>query len=294
MSIEKKRKDIYGKIDPSNPESGLSHSADGRTIIITGAGRGIGRSIALNYAKARASVIVLSSRTTGELVEVKEEISKINSEVKVIIQECDVTSEESVKQLIEVSVKSSPSENVGFTLINNAGYLEPNSFIADSDPSTWWKTWEINVKGTYLPTHYILPHLKNHTSKVHYIINVSSAGSKITRPGMSAYQPTKTAINRFTDFLDVEHRESHNLRTFSVHPGGVMTKLAENMPAYTHHILSDTPELMGGFAVWLGSGQADFVSGRYIEANWDVDDILKFKEKVTESGSQLWKTIVNV
>ncbi|BFZ62798.1 hypothetical protein YB2330_003908 [Saitoella coloradoensis] len=293
MSIEGKHHDIYPAIDPSNPSSGLANAAEGRTVIITGAGRGIGRSIALNYAKAKAKIIVLAARTASQLTEVAEEIKKINDGIKILEVETDVTDASSVTNLIEKAVDESGKEAL-YTLFNNAGILEPNLTIAESDPDTWFKTWEINLKSTYLPTHYLLPHLSPNTPKPHYIINTSSIGSRGTRAGFSAYQPSKTAINRFTAFLDTEHHSTHNLITFAVHPGGVMTELArESMPKDTWGLLCDTPELMGGFGVWVGSGACDWARGRYLECNWDVEDIASKRGEV-EGGSEWGRTIVVV
>jgi len=292
--IGRKKHDIYPAIDPSHLDSGLAHSAAGRTIIVTGSGRGIGRSIALNYAKAGAEVLVLTSRTVEELTTVAQEISAINPHVKVIPQVCDVSNEESVKQLIEVSVQAS-NEYTGFTLINNAAYASAVESIEESTPENWWRNFEVNIKGVYLTTRFLLPHLKERKSKIHYIINVTSGGGvRRTGLGYSAYSCSKGAVNRFTDFLDVEHRESHNLRTFAVHPGGVDTKLSLVMPSNTRHLLTESPELMGGFSVWLGSGKVDWASGRYLECLWDAEDILKLEPKVTENGSQLLKIVVNV
>jgi len=289
--IDNKHQDIYPAIDPSDPSSSLANSAEGRTIIITGAGRGIGRAIALYSAKAKASIIILASRTTTEIHAVAEEITAIDASVKVVTQACDVSDEESVKALIAAAVQASP-EHAVYTLINNAGYLHPNAPIGAGSPAEWWKTWEINVKGTYLPTHFLIPHLDPNTPKPHYIINISSHGSREIKPGANAYQTSKIAVNRFTEFLHIEHAQSHNLCTFAVHPGGVKTTLTALVPEKWQGLLADTPELMGGFAVWLASGKADWASGRYLEANWDVDEILAMKDKV--EGTSIWKTVVDV
>lgn len=73
------------------------------------------------------------------------------------------------------------------------------------------------------------------------------------------------------------------MKVMSYHPGGVMSKLArDSMPKETHSILIDKPELAGNFCVWLASGKADFLSGRYSSCNWDVDEIMAMKEKIVE------------
>ena len=66
------------------------------------------------------------------------------------------------------------------------------------------------------------------------VVNISSVGAHVTRVGASAYQMTKFALLRFSEFLVAEYGEK-GLLSFAVHPGGVMTELAKNMPSFTHH-----------------------------------------------------------
>ncbi|KAJ3042897.1 hypothetical protein HDV00_006459 [Rhizophlyctis rosea] len=231
------RHDIYPLIDPADPSSQLSNSAAGRTVIVTGAGRGIGRSIALNYAKSNAKVIVIAARTAFQLDEVETELKQSNPACIVVKQPTDVTDENSVKALIEAAVAHS-EKGAPFTLVNNAGYGPKPTSILESDPKIWRQVWDINVNGPYLTTRYLLPHLSPTTMSPNYVINISSIGSRRTRPGLSAYQPSKTAVNRFTEFLQLEHGETHNLVTFAVHPGGVETELGkECLPEEIHKLV---------------------------------------------------------
>ncbi|CAF1510412.1 unnamed protein product [Didymodactylos carnosus] len=287
--MEGKHHDIYAAIDPSSSASGLNNSAKGKTVIITGAGRGIGRSISINFAKAGAKTVVLASRTAAQLAEVGKEIKMVAPECNVIQQITDVGNVESVKKLIEKAVSVSDPATA-YVLVNNAGISEPNFNIADTNPEYWWNTWETNLKGTYLLTRFLLTHLSTESPSPHYIINVSSAASYWLVPGYSAYQLSKAALNRFTEIIDMEYSKSHNLKTFAVHPGCVLTDMVKTSPSETHGLFKDTPELMGGFTVWICGGQVDFASGRYLEANWDTNDILKMEKQVQESN--LWKTCV--
>lgn len=126
-------------------------------------------------------------------------------------------------------------------LINNAGYLETFTPVADSDIDEYWKTWEVNYRGVYWVTKAFLPLLLSPNFKnarkedgLKTIVNLSSAGAHLTRFGASAYQTTKFALLRFTEFLAAEYG-GEGLLPFAVHPGGVMTELSSNMPKYTHH-----------------------------------------------------------
>jgi NADP-dependent 3-hydroxy acid dehydrogenase YdfG len=88
-------------------------------------------------------------------------------------------------------------------LVNNAGYCEPWVRMHEVQATEWWKTWGINVRGTFLPMHAALQAaLARPERPVKLtVINTSSVGSAATCVGTSSYQSTKTAVNRFTEFL---------------------------------------------------------------------------------------------
>ncbi len=114
------------------------------------------------------------------------------------------------------------------------------------------------------------------------IILITSAGSLRARPGASAYQSTKLAINRLAQFIDADHGKQ-GIRAFAIHPGGVPTKLALGMPQDMHAILVDTPQLSGGMCVYLSSSsRADFLRGRYISSTWDVTELEARKQEILE------------
>ena len=98
-------------------------------------------------------------------------------------------------------------------------------------------------------------------------------------PGASGYQAGKTAINRFTEFVYEEYKDK-GIRVFAYHPGGVKTTLATGMPEKYHHFLGDTAELPAGFCLYLASSKADYLNGRYVSANWDVDELEQIKDEI--------------
>ena len=98
-------------------------------------------------------------------------------------------------------------------------------------------------------------------------------------PGASDYQTSKHAINRLCEFVQSDHGED-GIKCFAVHPGGVATELGHNMPENMHEYLVDTPDLAACFIVWLASGKADWAKGRYLSANWDVDELADAREEI--------------
>jgi NAD(P)-dependent dehydrogenase (short-subunit alcohol dehydrogenase family) len=229
--------DIYSAI---SPDKTLANSAIGLAVVITGAGRGIGRAQALTFAKAGAKVVVLAARSTHELDEVEAAVGKAAPSTKVVKVTTDVTDEESVKRLFESveevhgryaqsSISTSESHTCSsltnlssliLVLINNAGYMEPRKRIHEASASDWWRAYEVNVKGTFLPTHQVIRiALSRPLRPINLtIINTSSIASHLTSPGGSGYQTTKSAVNRFTEFLHFEY-EAEDIRVFAYHPG---------------------------------------------------------------------------
>jgi NAD(P)-dependent dehydrogenase (short-subunit alcohol dehydrogenase family) len=105
-------------------------------------------------------------------------------------------------------------------LINNAGILEHTARIHDTDPNEWWRTYDVNIRGTFLPTRAVLQRVLEKPERPVdlTIINTTSITSISTSPGFSAYAPSKSAVNRFTEFIHFEY-EGEGVRTFSFHPG---------------------------------------------------------------------------
>ncbi|GAA6002738.1 SDR family oxidoreductase [Rhodotorula paludigena] len=291
--VPRSRHDVYDEISPVHA---LADSAKILAVLITGSGRGVGRSQAIAFAQAGAKKMVLTSRSKDELEEVKQRVEEVSKETEVVVHTADLTDEKSVDELFEAAGEID-------VLINNAGYLEPCVSIRESNPVDWTRSVDINIKGTYLATRAFLRsgdkfgrldptklRVPEHERKpVLTVINTSSVGSAGTRPGFSGYQPAKSFVNRFTEFL---HFEEPLVRTFALHPGGIMTKLAkDSMPPDTHSMLVDTPELAGGFALWLATQlKTDFLRGRYVSANWDVTDLMNKSQQIIDENL-LWTRV---
>ncbi len=109
------------------------------------------QAIAIAFAQAGASTLILTSRSTEELTSVSTEISSLpslSSPPRIITQSVDVTSESSVSDLFK---RLQEEEKVEVdVLINNAGYLMVPARIGEGEVGDWWKCWEVNVLGTYV------------------------------------------------------------------------------------------------------------------------------------------------
>ncbi|KAF9775557.1 hypothetical protein IL306_006328 [Fusarium sp. DS 682] len=268
--------DTYPYIDPINAD------LTGKSVLITGASKGIGKATAIRFAMAGCSKILLAARSDMSDVEeaVKNAAKKANrSEQLVRSIKLDITSEESVRAAAETA-KDILDGSLDI-LINNAGCLEEWKPITESEPNDWWWTWEVTVKGTYLSARYFIPLLLNSATKT--VINVSSVGAQIIVPGASAYQTSKFALCRFNEFIDKEYYEQ-GLIAISIHPGGIKTELALNMPPAMHAHLNDTAELAADTMVWLSCERRDWLSGRFITVNWDMEDLENKKQAILQGN----------
>ncbi len=234
--------DTYATIDS------LKADLSGQTIVITGASRGIGRSIAISYAKAGASGLVVLARSN--LTHLEEEILAAakkagRSPPKVFRAHVDITDRAALEKVVdEVSSTFGQVD----TLINNAGYMEKLAPLGDTDPDEWWRTFEVNVKGVYLTIRSFLPLILK--SRLKTIVTCSSVGANLSTPGSSSYGTTKSVVLRLNDFLMAEYSDQR-LLAFAIHPGGVNTDMARKLPNEMQAWIVDAPELCGDTLVFL-------------------------------------------
>jgi NAD(P)-dependent dehydrogenase (short-subunit alcohol dehydrogenase family) len=287
-SIETQFLDIkahHAQYPAIDPRAALKGSAAGKVIFITGASQGIGRATTVAFAQAGATTIYLTARSEKALEETKTRVREANPQTRCEYRVCDVTDETQVK----AAVNDCAAKFGGIDVVDsNAGYLEQWKKIGESDAADWWKTWEVNLKGTYLAIRYSIPHLIHSAKKRSasgstggHLLLISSIGAQFVRPGASSYQTCKHAINRLCEFVDADHGED-GVKCFAIHPGSVPTVLAKSLPEDLHSFLVDEPDLAAGFAVWISSGKADWARGRYLSSNWDVDELMQLKDQIVQ------------
>ena len=241
-----------------DPQSTLQQSASDKVIFITGASRGIGQATAVAFAEAGARGVYLVARSEDALDETSVLVRHANPETQCAYSVCDVTRATQLEAAVTDCVEKFGGIDVADA---NAGYLGPWGEVGQSDPEHWWRTWEVNVLGSYHVIRFTLPHLIESAKKRAaeggsggHLILLSSVGGQLLTPGASDYQTSKHALNRLCEFVQVDH-DDDGIKCFAVHPGGVSTRLGRNMPEALHEHLVDDPGLAGSFAVWLCSGR---------------------------------------
>lgn len=264
----------------------------GKHVLITGASRGLGKSMAIAYAKAGASVIGVVARS--ELDQVKQEIegaaSSVNRDIpKVVATEMNVLEPERIQAAVD---RITPAFDGRLDiLISNAGYMETWLPINKANIDDWWKSWEVNIKGQFLTWNAFLPLILADESSLKTVINLSSIGAHMSTPGASAYQTAKFAIVRLTEFLNAEYEEK-GLIAYCMHPGAVPTELAWKMPDFVKVNLIDRPELMADTVVYLTQERREWLRGRYLSCNWDMPELLAMKEEIVEKDKLKMRMVV--
>jgi NAD(P)-dependent dehydrogenase (short-subunit alcohol dehydrogenase family) len=221
------RKDIYPAISAASTPS-LKQS--GKTVLITGGSRGIGRAIVLQYAHADVACIIITARGSSALDETEQEIHKINKNIRVLKFPLDVSDAAAVHKCAQEVTEKEGRLDI---LINNAATTDPWKPMAETKPEEWWATFESNIKGPYLFLNAFLPLLVSTAEKhkvVTDVINMSSIGAHVIMPGASAYQISKLALLRLSEFVEVEYA-AKGVNVVSVHPGGVPTESALKEPS---------------------------------------------------------------
>ncbi|OZJ06427.1 hypothetical protein BZG36_00460 [Bifiguratus adelaidae] len=261
-------------IDPASPRL----SVKGQSVVITGGGSGIGAEIAKAFARAGASHIALLGRRETVLIKTKQAIEGKHPNTKVHTVAADVVDKEAVVNAFSHFKTIAGTVDI---LINNAGYLSTLGPFAEVDFDDWWLGYEINVKGAFYVTKAFLAVASNDA----VIVNISAAMAHAEYfPGFSSYHTSKLAAAKFFDYVQREH--SH-IFVVNVHPGVYVTDMARKglgAKMDTSRFGNDIV-LAAWFTVWVVSSEARFLKGKFVWANWDVDE-LKARRKEIEGTSR--------
>lgn len=193
---------------------------DGRTALITGAGRGIGRAIALGFAREGADVGLLA-RTESQLREVAQEIEQIGR--RAVVQPCDVTDPEAVARSVDAVAEDLGRLDV---LVNNAGGGFERKRIGEDNPRNWAGVIELNLTGAYYCARSVLPHMRRTGGGS--IINVGSGMGHEARAGNSSYNAAKAGLWMLTRCLALEVWQD-NILLNELIPGPVYTELTSGL-----------------------------------------------------------------
>lgn len=221
--------DTYPEIDPSRLDPSL---LQGRAVYIGGASRGIGKAIAVSFARGGASLIAIGARSLSSLEPVAEELKEAAraagrdaDALRVVCVALEASSPQSVAAAAETVKQACGGGRPLDIVVQNAAILGTFSRIADADPDEWWRVYEVNVRGQFLAAKYFLPLMLRGEGGLRTFVTVASVGAHIINEGMSHYQSAKLANLRIAELVDREYG-SEGVSAWCVHPGNVLTDMA--------------------------------------------------------------------
>jgi NAD(P)-dependent dehydrogenase (short-subunit alcohol dehydrogenase family) len=243
---------------------------DGRHALVTGAGRGIGRAVALALAELGAAV-TLSARSESELREVAAQIEAAGG--RAWARTADVRDEEAVARLVAAADEAAPLS----VLVNAAG-LNRTGAAETYASADWDLLMEVNVRGTFLACRALGRRLRERGAGGR-IVNVSSQMGVVGYPGRAAYCASKHAVNGLTKALAVEWAP-HGIAVNAVAPTFIRTPLTEPMladPEFAAEVQRRLPggeigevEDVAGAIAYLASDRARLVTGHVlaVDGGW--------------------------
>lgn len=190
-----------------------------KNALITGAGKGIGKAVAIALAKEGVNVILVA-RTQSDIDEVAREIKAFG--VKTLALTADVSDINSVNSTIEKALDQFKTIDI---LINNAGIAAFGNFL-ELEVAAWERIIQVNLMGTYYVTRAVLPNMIERQTGD--IINISSTAGLAGNALTSAYSASKFAVLGLTDSLMQEVRK-HNIRVTALTPSTVATDMAKEL-----------------------------------------------------------------
>lgn len=254
----------------------VQRTGAGKYVLVTGAARDIGRTIALSWAKAGAAGIAICSQNAEDLEQVVTELKRLNSAGKVFATACDTTRSADVTKLFLAIREQFGKLDI---VIANVGTAHSSTIGDTDDNDEWWADMTTNFRSTHLPAHqYIRTFGPAPTGT---FISIKSGTDTVVSSGLSSHQIAKDADRRLVEFLDTEYPE---MKAFSLDVGSIRT---ERMFDMFEPFAFDNLELIGMFSVWLGGGRADKLKGTCVYITWNVEELEKESEDLSRKDSLL-------
>jgi NAD(P)-dependent dehydrogenase (short-subunit alcohol dehydrogenase family) len=226
--------------------------------LITGASRGIGGILAEAFREAGWQVVGLSRSGRPD-------------PTGAATVACDVTDADAVKRVVDDVIAEHHRIDL---LVNNAGLVEPELPLWEADIERWWAVMETNVRGPFLMTHAVLPHMI--AAGGGRVINLNSGSGTRESPVLTAYHASKSALARLTGGVAVAGAE-HQVFAFDLAPGVVETDMTHSMAMHEGRTEWTSPDDVAALALALAGGELDAFSGRMVRAGADDLDVLRAK-----------------
>ena len=229
-----------------------------RVALITGASRGIGAILAQAFREEGWQVVGLSR-------------SGSDDPAGAPTMACDVTDEAAVDQVVDTVIAEHGRIDL---LVNNAGLVEREVPLWEADVEQWWQVMETNVRGPFLVTRAVVPHMISAGGG--RVINMNSGSGTRESAVLTAYHASKSALARLTGGVALAGAE-HGVRAFDLAPGVIETDMTHSMEMHEGRTEWTSPEDVTALALAIAAGELDGFSGRMVRAGADDLDVLRAK-----------------
>ncbi|KAF3025594.1 hypothetical protein E8E14_012281 [Neopestalotiopsis sp. 37M] len=250
----------YPFISPSRPEL----SAEGKNVVITGGGTGIGKAIGIAFAQAGAQSVAVLGRRRDRLEAAAQAIQAANSSTQVLFETGDVDNLESLVAALDKIVARVGKTDI---FLANAGILPTEGPVAQYDEAELRRCLETNVIGAF--------------NSVQAFVRCAAPGAKLFNtssglghlaplpeiPGVFSYSASKAAALKIFEYFATENPGYH---VVSIQPGIISTEI-------------NPMELPAHMLVWLASKEAEFLKDKYVWVNWDAEELLARADEIRSS-----------
>jgi NAD(P)-dependent dehydrogenase (short-subunit alcohol dehydrogenase family) len=230
------------------------------------------------FAKAGVKTIVLVATDAAKLKTIEAGVKAINPSVQALSVSADISDPASVDNLF-AEIKSRLPDAHASILVNSAGVVQDGegAQVADADAATWWRGFEINTRGAFLIARGFLRQLPGPDAPA-TVVQLTTGAAWTVFPHLSGYSLSKLAAQQLMQYVAGGYP---HVTAVAVHPGLVDTDMLLDQ---FRNFDQQSPELLGGLAVWLSHPHAKFLSGATVASWWDVDDMVARREDIVSGG----------
>jgi NAD(P)-dependent dehydrogenase (short-subunit alcohol dehydrogenase family) len=228
---------------------------EGKVVVITGASQGLGRALALAYAREGAK-LAINARSEDSIRPVAREAEEQGAEVLAVA--ADVSQSADVEMLVSETVERFGGIDV---LVNNAGILGPRVAIVEYPEDEWRRVIDANLTGPFLVSKAAIPHMREGGSVINLVSGVSVEG----RAEWGAYSVSKFGLEGLNQILATELKD-REIRVNAVDPGGMRTDMRANAYPEEDPMTRITPEENVGVFLYLASDESRDVTGQRFKA----------------------------